>query len=100
MVTNKRAVYLYHVLGIGGKLSYGEREELDEYEEQEDKRFNRYLNDYRRNAQIMREKESRQGRTKRTRSTGNVFEMVALYLPTGVVLCYTKRSVHNKNNRS
>lgn len=89
MVTTIRAAYLYGVLVQGSKLSHDEKRELEEYEEHEEKRFNRYLYDYRRNAQVVREKESRKGSTKRARPTGNVLTLVALYLPTGVVLCYT-----------
>ena len=56
MVTLTRAMKLYRVLIDGGRLSYKETQDLDEYERQEEKRFNKALNDYRRATQIMGQK--------------------------------------------
>ena len=90
MVTLTRAIKLYCVLINGGRLSYNETQELEEYEEQEEKRFNKYLNDYRRTTQTMGQKKQWQIRKHRTRSASKLLEVVALCTSDGIVLCHPK----------
>ena len=89
MVTLTRAIKLYRVLIDGGRLSYKETQDLEEYEEQEEKRFNKALNDYRRATQTMGQKEQRQGRKHGARVTSKLPTLVAICTSDGIVLCYS-----------
>ena len=89
MVTLTRAMKLYRVLIDGGRLSYKETQDLEEYERQEEKRFRKALHDYRRATQIVGQKKQRQGREHRTRSTSRVPTLVAICTSDGIVLCYS-----------